>query len=173
MTNVFYDTEFLEDGKSIHLISIGMVSETGDELYLINRDAPWHRIMQHEWLFQNVVPELAFSPFTTKHLRNYSSPQDSITFKVGAFLQSIPDVKLWAWYGAYDHVVLCQIFGDMTNLPKGIPYWTNDLRQEYYMRGLDPDIHKVPNRVGVHNAISDAMDLKARYEALIADFGER
>ena len=52
----FYDTEFLEDGRTIDLISIGIVAEDGRELYLVNANAPWSRIRRHDWLMDNVVP---------------------------------------------------------------------------------------------------------------------
>ena len=34
---IFYDTEFIENGRTIELISIGMVAEDGRELYLVNQ----------------------------------------------------------------------------------------------------------------------------------------
>jgi len=35
----FIDTEFYEDGKTIDLISLGVVAEDGRELYLCNQEA--------------------------------------------------------------------------------------------------------------------------------------
>ena len=35
LMRIFYDTEFLEDGKTIDLISIGMVAEDGREYYAV------------------------------------------------------------------------------------------------------------------------------------------
>ena len=35
---IFYDTEFLDDGKTIDLISIGMVAEDGRELYAVSSE---------------------------------------------------------------------------------------------------------------------------------------
>lgn len=32
----FYDTEFIDDGRTIELISIGMVSEDGREYYAVS-----------------------------------------------------------------------------------------------------------------------------------------
>ena len=55
---VYYDCEFLDDGSSISLISIGMVAEDGREYYAVNSDAPWDRIKQHDWLVRNVLPPL-------------------------------------------------------------------------------------------------------------------
>lgn len=54
----FYDLEFLEDGYTIDLISIGMVCEDGREYYAVNSDMPVERIGNHDWLCKNVVPHI-------------------------------------------------------------------------------------------------------------------
>lgn len=54
----WYDTEFLEDGKTIELISIGFVAEDGREYYAVNEEAPWKRIAKNDWLVRNVVSSL-------------------------------------------------------------------------------------------------------------------
>lgn len=58
MSRFFYDTEFIEDGRTIDLISIGLVAEDGREYYAVNRDMPVKQISRHEWLMANVVPGL-------------------------------------------------------------------------------------------------------------------
>ena len=45
-------------------------------------------------------------------------------------------IELWAWVGAYDHVVLCQLWGPMTDLPPAIPRFTRELRQFWEERGF-------------------------------------
>jgi hypothetical protein len=55
---IFYDCEFLEDGKTIDLISIGLIAEAGDEYYAVNLDMPIERIESHGWLMKNVVPHI-------------------------------------------------------------------------------------------------------------------
>lgn len=42
----FFDTEFHEDGRTIDLISIGIVAEDGREYYAINRECDFDRIWQ-------------------------------------------------------------------------------------------------------------------------------
>jgi hypothetical protein len=170
---IYYDTEFLEDGRTIDLISIGMVAEDGRELYLVNSEAPWRRIKKHEWLMANVVPHL---PQPHGDWRNQAPKSWLIDFwnpavkrkpaiadAVRAFVQATPDVELWADYGAYDHVVLAQLFGRMIDLPRGIPMWTNDLRQEVARLG-NPPLPDQPD--GEHNALADARHLKVRAEHL-------
>jgi hypothetical protein len=182
-TKIYYDCEFLEDGKTIDLISIGMVAD-GREYYAVNANAPWGRIKQHEWLCRNVVPHLplgrvgSFPPdrkiikaspaspdrywFDIDRTSPLVRPMRLIANEVREFILAGPDPELWAWYAAYDHVVLCQMWGPMAKLPEGVPMWTNDLKQECQRLG-DP---KVPEQgAGEHNALADA-----RHNRVIAEF---
>lgn len=38
-------------------------------------------------------------------------------------------VEFYGYYSAYDHVLLCSLFGTMMDLPKGFPMYTHDLKQ--------------------------------------------
>ena len=55
---IFYDTEFLEDGKTIELISIGLIREDGKELYLINKEMEIDRIFRDDWVRENVLHDI-------------------------------------------------------------------------------------------------------------------
>jgi hypothetical protein len=190
---IFYDTEFIEDGRTIDLISIGMVAEDGRELYLVNDeiddDPLSERIRGHNWLMENVIPHL---PLKTRHdgrpsvdmpgspnvfprklghfgldlSDNRIVPRRFIRNSVRDFIQATPDAELWAWYGAYDHVVLAQLFGRMIDLPEGVPMWTNDLKQEVVRLG---NPHLTKQETGDHNALADARWVKAAYESLHGD----
>jgi hypothetical protein len=162
---VFYDTEFIEDGRTIDLISIGMVAEDGRELYLANRDMPVRRIRRHPWLMANVVPHL---PRGSGDMRNSMGrrwlfhygdprvqPRKVIARKVREFLAATPDAELWADYGAYDHVVLAQLFGTMMDLPAGVPMFTHDIRQ------LAAGRTDLPEQTSTeHNALADARHVR-------------
>jgi len=155
MTKIFYDTEFLEDGKTIDLISIGMVNELGEEYYAVNEDMPMDRIVDHEWLMENVMPHL---PTLND---SCIKPARQIAEEVKEFITRHPDPRLWAWYGAYDHVVMCQLFGTMVGLhDTGIPMWTNDLRQ--LIDGMPVRLPKQESTK--HNALEDAKWVKSSYE---------
>lgn len=178
---IYYDTEFLEDGRTIDLISIGMVAEDGRELYLVNdgiETEPLHsRIGHHKWLMENVVPHLPLrdkDAIKQPHAQYAGwfilDPTDNrivsmryIRNAVREFILATPKPELWAWYGAYDHVALAQMFGPMVNLPAGIPMWTNDLNQECQRLG-DPTM---PKQDGTeHNALDDARHVKAMADYL-------
>lgn len=159
VTKIFYDTEFLEDGNTVELISIGMVADNGDMLYLVNAGMPLGRIYQHRWLMANVVPHL---PLREVHFGltwddrhpDYTRvrPLPWIRDAVRQFVLGAGSPELWAYYGAYDHVALCQLFGPMVDLPGGFPMWTNDLQQLVARTGI-----ALPRHGGdEHNAWDDA-----------------
>jgi hypothetical protein len=185
VTAIYYDTEFIEDGRTIDLISIGMVAEDGREYYAVNSEADWERIKGDDWLVRNVVPSLPVTGRTSldtylKHSPNSFprpaislvsidvtdtrvKPRQVIANEVRDFIFAAPDPQLWAWYAAYDHVALCQLWGRMIGLPKGVPMWTNDLKQECVRLG-DP---RMPEQAdGEHNALADARHVKAMAEFL-------
>lgn len=182
MTRIFYDTEFLESDPSetIRLISIGMVREDGAEYYAVSQDATRGRlargIRRNEWLMANVVPSLPKAPGDARlyqprrWLFNYADPcvkpRHVIAREVRDFILGVPDPHLWAWYSAYDHVVLCRLWGRMVDLPRGVPMWTNDLKQEAERLGNLP-LPSLPGR-REHNALDDAREVKFRYEWLAA-----
>jgi hypothetical protein len=175
MTLYCYDTEFLENGKTIELISIGIVCEDGREYYAVNADMPQDRIREHEWLMQHVVPLL---PGTGEPYRLGGhgawiwaldtrdaavKPKWVIANEVREFLLHDGAPELWAYYGAYDHVALAQLWGTMMALPAGIPMFTHELmqlREQVQASGVDV---RVGNGLpGQHNALADArwdMDL--------------
>jgi hypothetical protein len=176
----FYDTEFLEDGQTIELISIGIVCQDGREYYAINRDAPWQRIQKDEWLMKNVMPSLNVFTLEGSFNRYLTTPKEDIADQVNYFLTkwSTSNVELWADYAAYDHVALCQLWGRMIDLPTGIPMFTNDIQQEAARLGIDRGLPDVPNAQGYpsgvmptfgavkHNALYDARVCHARWEFL-------
>ncbi|MFF9844635.1 3'-5' exoribonuclease domain-containing protein [Streptomyces sp. NPDC013740] len=170
---IFYDTEFIEDGRTIDLISIGMVREDGHEYYAVNRDMPVRRIRKHPWLMKNVVPSLPHGHGDRRNtvprswLFDYCDPlvkrRATIAAEVRRFIQDTPSAQLWAWYGAYDHVVLAQLFGRMIDLPNGVPMMTCDIQQEAERLG-NPQMPEQP--AGVHNALADARHNRVRAQFL-------
>jgi hypothetical protein len=180
MTRYFYDTEFLEDGITIDLISIGIVCDDGREYYAVNADITsgplLRRIKRHDWLMDNVVPHLPKpsgdwnNHMPKSWLFDYNNHavkgRRLIAKQVREFLVGdLPDgtdVELWADYCAYDHVALAQLWGPMINLPDGIPMYTNDIQSYARLAGVS---HKhLPKPTGdAHNALADARNVWDRY----------
>lgn len=172
---IWYDTEFLELGPKhpVDLLSIGAVREDGAEYYAVVLDANWDGVREHEWLMANVVPSLPGEWLGGQWYLDQSHPsvkyRDTIAKELETFLLEKGKPELWAWYGSYDHVALAQLWGRMINLPKGVPMWTNDLRQEAHRLG-NPRLPEQP--AGEHNALMDARHNKVRH-ACLADIDRR
>jgi len=175
---IFYDCEFLEDGRSIDLISIGMVAEDGRELYrIVDDEDTITRAVAHDWLRENVVRHLPVKLLPVGALgpgENWDYDRDhddwhlvqqrpGVREDVEAFIRDTPDPQLWAWYGAYDHVAYAQLFGRMIDLPAGFPMFTCDVRQVVEQRG-GPQLPEQAD--GEHNALADARWVKAAYDSL-------
>jgi hypothetical protein len=84
-----------------------------------------------------------------------------------AFLIPRPGIvpELWAWVAAYDHVALCQLWGDMTELPQSLPRYTRELRQYWEEHG-SPALPPAPG--DAHDALADARHNLAKFEAVQA-----
>ena len=166
---IWYDTEFIENGSTIGLISIGMGREDGKKLYRINADMDFSSIQRNDWLMKNVMPSLPVRtgrdfPWNIFHPDfDYVMRKEEIRRDVRQFVLDTPDPELWAWYGAYDHVVVCQLFGRMIDLPTGFPMYTMDLKQEHRRLG-EPRLPEQES--GEHNALDDALHNKVIWEAL-------
>lgn len=176
---IYYDTEFLDDGRLVRLISIGMVREDGKTYYAVNSDLMLMiTAAQHPWLKEHVLSSLPV--FYKKDAANiksssipiwdhyhpdfkYVKPKDVIALDVAEFIRAVYDPSLWAWFAAYDHLVLSQLYGRMIDIPPGIPQRTNDLAQEAERLNLS-----LPHMPGVksHNALEDAREVKWRMEWL-------
>ena len=189
----FYDFEFLEDGRTIEPISVGIAAYPSDRTYYAVfaevDDGELHkRIRGHKWLMENVVPHL---PLREGHERgiwrfegdwNYAldsrstivRPKRLIANEVREFLQAglteqeiaqddTSRVQLWADYGAYDHVRLMQLWGPMMTRPRGLPMWTHDLRQFAEQTGLNPDDAPTTLEGNQHHALHDALRLREQW----------
>lgn len=152
----FYDTEFIEDGVTIDLVSIAIIGEDGEEYSAISTDFDSSKAIP--WVREHVLAKLP--PVTDARWK----PKSRIRDEVLAFLTGgTHDPELWAWFGAYDHVVLCQLFGNMPALPRSLPRFTRDLRHLWELVG-EPPIPKMT--AGQHDALEDARHNRRIFELL-------
>lgn len=108
---IYFDTEFIEDGHTIDLLSIGLVREDGEEYYAESVEADRSRASL--WVEENVLPSL--SAISVR-------PRAQIAREIREFVG--PKPEFWAWYADYDWVALCQLYGTMMDLPVGWPMYT-------------------------------------------------
>lgn len=153
----FYDTEFIEDGKTIDLVSIGVVAEDDREFYAVSTD--FDASKANSWVKTHVLNQLP-NPSESCWMNN-----DAIRERLLEFLLAADDgkhIELWAWVGAYDHVLLAQLWGDMRALPKQLPRYTRELKQLWEMAGK-PELPPIPD--GNHDALVDARHNLAKFQA--------
>ncbi len=77
--------------------------------------------------------EIAFEVFRFVHAHVYEKWDDRISFieeiVESAYEQGEPKHEFYAYYGAYDWVVFCWLWGKMINLQTGFPMYVRDLKQ--------------------------------------------
>ena len=105
-----------------------------------------------------LVPQLACTA-------DLGVPRDIMAAWIRSFAGDNPE--FWAYYGAYDWVCLCQLFGPMINLPKGWPMYARDLKQLVDMLG-NPRLPK--QLTAEHHAINDAMLVKEAWHWAFAEW---
>lgn len=163
MKRYFYDWEFYENGRIIEPISLGMVCDDGRELYIINKtymDDYYYGLQEFisDWLIENVLDKISNEDIEVYGVERPQMPGKVLNFisndgKVG----SRNSVELWGYYGAYDHVCLAQLWGDMMSLPQPIPMFTKEIMNEQPKRFSAKPERTTPE----HNALADA---KYQYE---------
>ena len=180
----FYDTEFHEMGGKwpIEAISIGAKRRRGGEPYYAIFDdfdmfSAWHDKGPNNdyWLRENVLKKLPLvkrdngelwvdgdgTPVLDDRHAAVKSRQ-VIRTQLERYFRLGEDIKrrVWAWYADYDHVVLSQIWGTMSQLPEGMPMFTHDLKQVVDMAGNPA----MPKQQGdAHNALDDAEHLEQMF----------
>ena len=166
----WFDTEFVEDGKTIELISIGIVAEDDREYYAINQGCDFSRASQ--WVKDNVIAQLPLrnvnlsDPSISPRIKSESlawKSKSAIASEVLEFVGGGKKPEFWAYYADYDWVVFCQLFGTMMDLPGGFPMYCRDVKQECDRLG-NPDLPEQCE--GKHNALADARWNKMAWEFL-------
>lgn len=146
---IWFDTEFIEDGKTIDLLSIGLVREDGATYYAELADAD--KSKASDWVAENVLP----------HLTGITKARHIVAEQVREFVG--PNPEFWAYYCSYDWVALCQLYGTMMELPDGWPMFCRDVQQLRSEMGVD-DLPK--QFTAEHNALSDALWTRQAHEFL-------
>ncbi|MGH3659408.1 MAG: polyadenylate-specific 3'-exoribonuclease AS [Micromonosporaceae bacterium] len=157
----FYDCEFIEDGVTIDLVSIGVVDEHGREFYAISTEFDERKAIP--WVRRNVLDKLP-SPGDKAWRGREQIRDDLYDFLVTPLREKLAtELELWAWFAGYDHVALCQLWGAMPALPRPIPRFTKDLRQRWDDRGRPALPGPGDDQ---HDALADARHNLDRWRAM-------
>lgn len=146
----FFDCEFIEGfhkplfGKRRHfidLISIGIVAEDGREYYAISNE--FNPNDADEWVKENVISKLEsyFGHRGMKAVKMCGKSNIQIAKEIKEFIFKGCEVhtaeewgkqqpiEFYSYFGDYDWVLFCSLFGRMIDLPKGFPMYCRDLKQ--------------------------------------------
>jgi hypothetical protein len=172
---VLYDFEFKEYKGNLDVISGGFIREDGKTLYFVLNDFDTLAVIQDWWLMRNVMCSIGHESYVShmdyngKPVKDMKITDEAAVNKQGArqlLLDFTADItpEWWAWYGAYDHVALCSLFGRMIDLPANWPMYTCDLKQLHKEKGYC----EMPSQPeGKHNALEDAKFNLVRYNYLL------
>ncbi|GAA3459010.1 polyadenylate-specific 3'-exoribonuclease AS [Saccharothrix longispora] len=155
----FYDCEFIEDGVTIDLVSIGVVDEEGREFYAVSTE--FDPAKAGPWVRANVLNQLP--PPSSQVWRSRERIRNDLLEFLGGAKANRDDIELWAWFAAYDHVALAQLWGPMPALPRSLPRFTRDLRQRWEDVGK-PRLPQPP--ADAHDALADARHNLARWKVI-------
>lgn len=146
----FFDTEFVDTGSELILISLGIVSEKGKTKYWESDEFDPLAPSTSDWLTKNVVPSLHRKTVSRKEIRQ----------GILDFVGDDASPEFWAYFAAYDWVLFCQLFGRMLDLPRVWPMFCRDIQiVRMQLGGL-----KLPQHSGtVHNALDDALWTQQAY----------
>lgn len=186
----FLDSEFIDTGSLIDLISIALVCEDGRELHL--QSSEFDAWSASRWVKEHVFPHLAFCPhlkrdtdepvLTHDLAEHYGQldadihpgclwrTRDQIRDEVAAFCdpKQYGTPEMWGWCAAYDFVALCQLFGTMMDLPQGYPHYIRDV--QYLLDEMsiaDCSLEAMlPVPGTAHNALDDARYIRDIWKLL-------
>lgn len=150
---IWFDTEFIEDGRTIDLISIGLVRADGATYYA--ETDQWIPGKASQWVKDNVIVNLRGGEAV--------KPRDVIAREIVEFVGDDPE--FWAYYADYDWVALCQLYGTMMQLPPGWPMFCRDVKQLCDAIG-NPTLPE--QTTNAHHALADAEWTKQAWEYCLA-----
>ena len=172
LTRLFWDCEFTGLHQHTTLISIGIVAEDGQKFYA--ESMSYARDQVDKWIQTNVIENLwAYKHMPTPPGIVYvHGKQSVIKLALSRWLANFGPVEMWGDTLAYDWVLFCELFGGARSLPANVFYIPFDLATKFKEYGIDPDIDRV-EFAGMqekgrkkHNALYDAMTIKACYDRL-------
>lgn len=133
---MFYlDTEFIENDEGVTLLSLAIVSTTGNALYWHMPEIMISELEIPEWHQKHTIPYLTHDPFNkdTEHKTLWLACHPTKVHRwIEEFMEkelkllnvdsSLYGVFFFTYFGAYDWYLFCRLFGGMLKLPGN---WVN------------------------------------------------
>ena len=141
----FFDTEFDDNGRTIDLISIALVSEAGEEYSACLHDG-WYPELCDAWIVANVLPKLPLDEERKTRIQ--------VAREIRLVVGEKPE--FWGYYADYDWVALCQLYGKMIDIPSGWPLFCRDLKQLIVDREVSKETLPRQMQGSKHDALADA-----------------
>ncbi len=187
----YIDTEFIvppaEMGRSISLLSIGIVAEDEREMYAQHAQADF--ALADAFVRAQVLPHLVACPYqpnlsllTQPSWHTYDGggerkarvrcaadcpwrSQEELRDAVYGFISAYDGrPEFWGDATAFDYVALSWLFGDMADWPSGWPYHINDIQTlDTLYCGVTLPAHGADE----HGALADARWVRAAYHAFM------
>jgi hypothetical protein len=148
VSRLWFDTEFVDDGQTVGLLSVGIVRDDGVTYYAEVAEADHERA--NPWVRAHVLPLLT-GPVL---------PRAEIAKQVREFAG--PSPEWWASFGAYDWVLLCQLYGPLEDHPLDWPWYCRDVQQ--YAEHAGADLTELPHPPDQHHALADAHWTRAAWQ---------
>jgi hypothetical protein len=166
---IFYDFEFAENGSIILPISLGLVAEDNNEIYLVNES--FDPADANDWVRDNVLPYLYSVECKDTQTVPFAKMGSVVYEWLSQYIRD-EDLGLIGYYADYDHVSLCQLWGRMIDLPPKIPMWTRDIKQWASDLGNPqlPETGKEGTEGNPHHGLVGARWNKSAYRWLVTNF---
>ena len=155
---IYIDTEFIQYGQGIELVSLALVKPTGEYYYAISSE--FRAELASEWVQTNVLALLE-KDFPRKSLAQIAT---EISFFVGKQVG-----EFWGYFVTCDWYLMLQLYGGLPALPYNLPTYCRELRQELdrVRTKLPKDTLTLPPRATQHHALADAIWCKEVHEKIM------
>lgn len=182
--NLYFDTEFTGLHKRTTLISIGIVSESGEKFYAENENYKENQC--GDWIKENVLKytilggneKLSERLGKDEHTTVVIGSKADIRYKLKEWLKQFYGVQFVSDVCHYDMVLLIDIFGGAFELPENVSAVCHDINQDIAIHynisdreALDKSREEIVSELcgnfiagDKHNALYDAEVIKAIYE---------
>jgi hypothetical protein len=146
------DFEFIEDNFYLEIISIGIVSEDGRELYRCLLHSDYSEASS--WVKDNVIPHLPKEDAIDGLGDAIWVRLEDLAHEINHFFKDDEHPIIYADYGGFDYVCFCWVFGSMMKLPSKFEMFFRELRVSCIELGIkDSDVPQIGT---LHSAIDDA-----------------